>query len=51
MWHYYGGAKDYKEESGWTGNIYHPNTGSFAPPTFAQSDAYYGLTHASAAGL
>lgn len=49
MWHYYGGAKDYKEESGWTGNIYHPNTGSFAPPTFAQSDAYYG-THARISG-
>lgn len=49
MWHYYGGAKDYKEESGWTGNIYHPNPGSFAPPTFAQSDAYYG-THARISG-
>lgn len=49
MWHYYGGAKDYKEESGWTGNIYHPNTGSFALPTFAQSDAYYG-THARISG-
>ena len=49
MWHYYGGAKDYKEESGWTGNIYHPNTGSFVPPTFAQSDAYYG-THARISG-
>ena len=49
MWHYYGGAKVYKEESGWTGNIYHPNTGSFAPPTFAQSDAYYG-THARISG-
>ena len=49
MWHYYGGAKDYEEESGWSGNIYHPNTGSFAPPTFAQSDAYYG-THARISG-
>lgn len=49
MWHYYGGAKNYEEESGWTGNIYHPNTGSFAPPTFAQSDAYYG-THARISG-
>lgn len=49
MWHYYGGAKDYKEESGWTGNIYHPNPGSYAPPTFAQSDAYYG-THARISG-
>ena len=49
MWHYYGGAKDYEEESGWTGNIYHPNTGSFTPPTFAQSDAYYG-THARISG-
>lgn len=41
MWNYYGGP-DYDVESGWTGNIYHPNTGSFAPPTFAQVDAYYG---------
>ena len=44
MWHYYGGPdmiNDFKEESGWTGNIYHPNTGSFAPPTFGQVDAYY----------
>lgn len=44
MWHYYGGPdmlNDFKEESGWTGNIYHPNTGSFAPPTFGQADAYY----------
>lgn len=52
MWHYYGGpdmSNDYKEESGWTGNIYHPNTGSFAPPTFAQVDAYYG-THAHISG-
>lgn len=52
MWHYYGGPdmrNDYKEESGWTGNIYHPNTGSFAPPTFAQVDAYYG-THARISG-
>ena len=49
MWHYYGGAKDYQEESGWSGNIYHPNTGSFAPPTFSQSDAYYG-THARISG-
>lgn len=48
-WHYYGGAKDYKEESGWSGNIYHPNTGSFAPPSFPQSDAYYG-THARISG-
>lgn len=49
MWHYYGGPSGSKEESGWTGNIYHPNTGSFAPPTFAQSDAYYG-THARISG-
>lgn len=49
MWHYYGGAKEYKEQSGWEGNIYHPNTGSFAPPTFPQSDAYYG-THARISG-
>lgn len=52
MWHYYGGPdmrNDYKEESGWTGNIYHPNTGSFPPPTFAQVDAYYG-THARISG-
>ena len=52
MWHYYGGPdmrNDYKEESGWTGNIYHPNTGNFAPPTFAQVDAYYG-THARISG-
>lgn len=42
QWHYYGGAKDYQEESGWVGNIYHPNTGSFTPPSFKQSDAYYG---------
>lgn len=52
MWHYYGGpdmVNDYKEESGWTGNIYHPNTGSFAPPTFGQVDAYYG-THARISG-
>lgn len=52
MWHYYGGPdmrNDYKEESGWTGNIYHPNTGSFTPPTFAQVDAYYG-THARISG-
>lgn len=52
MWHYYGGPdmrNDFKEESGWTGNIYHPNTGSFAPPTFAQVDAYYG-THARISG-
>ena len=48
MWHYYGGP-DYDEESGWTGNIYHPNTGSFAPPTFGQVDAYYG-THARISG-
>lgn len=41
MWHYYGGPSGFEEESGWTGNIYHPNTGSFTPPTFAQSDAYY----------
>lgn len=54
MWHYYGGAKDYKDtstprpgkpanpyEQNWGGNIYHPNTGSFAPPRFPQSDAYY----------
>ena len=41
MWHYYGGPSNYSEESGWTGNIYHPNTGSFAPPTFGQADAYY----------
>lgn len=41
MWHYYGGPSNYSEESGWTGNIYHPNTGSFAPPTFAQTNAYY----------
>ena len=49
MWHYYGGPSGFKEESGWTGNIYHPNTGSFAPPTFAQVDAYYG-THARISG-
>lgn len=52
MWHYYGGPdmrNDYKEESGWTGNIYHPNTGSFPLPTFAQVDAYYG-THARISG-
>lgn len=49
MWHYYGGPSGFKEESGWTGNIYHPNTGSFTPPTFAQSDAYYG-THARVSG-
>lgn len=49
MWHYYGGAKDYKEEKGWAGNIYHPNTESFAPPTFSQSDAYYG-THKRVSG-
>ena len=48
MWHYYGGP-DYTTETGWTGNIYHPNTGSFAPPTFAQVDAYYG-THARISG-
>lgn len=41
MWHYYGGPSNYSEESGWTGNIYHPNTSSFAPPTFAQANAYY----------
>lgn len=41
MWHYYGGPSNSSEESGWTGNIYHPNTGSFPPPTFAQVDAYY----------
>uniref|UniRef100_UPI0030797958 TonB-dependent siderophore receptor n=1 Tax=Phascolarctobacterium succinatutens TaxID=626940 RepID=UPI0030797958 len=54
MWHYYGGAKEYKDtatprpgkpanpyEQHWYGNIYHPNTGSFTPPTFPQSDAYY----------
>lgn len=62
MWHYYGGAKDYKDtshwkpsngvnpyEQKWEGNIYHPNTGSFAPPRFPQSDAYYG-THARISG-
>lgn len=48
MWHYYGGP-DYTTETGWKGNIYHPNTGSFAPPTFAQVDAYYG-THARISG-
>lgn len=42
QWHYYGGAKNYKEESGWKGNIYNPDTDSWAPPTFEQSDAYYG---------
>ena len=42
QWHYYGGAKNYKEESGWEGNIYNPDTDSWAPPTFEQSDAYYG---------
>lgn len=42
QWHYYGGARDYQEEDGWSGNIYHPDTGSWAPPSFAQSDAYYG---------
>lgn len=42
QWRYYGGPSDFKEESGWSSNIYHPNTGSFAPPTFGQSDAYYG---------
>ena len=62
MWHYYGGSKEYKDtakprpgkpanpyEQYWYGNIYHPNTGSFAPPTFPQSDAYYG-THARISG-
>ena len=62
MWHYYGGAKNYEDtskwdpsdgvnpyEQKWEGNIYHPNTGSFAPPRFPQSDAYYG-THARISG-
>ena len=42
MWHYYGWP-NYTTETNpsWTGNIYHPNTGSFVPPTFAQADAYY----------
>ncbi|MDY2638171.1 MAG: TonB-dependent receptor [Phascolarctobacterium sp.] len=47
MWHYYGGAKDYQEEDGWTGNIYNVNTSLWAPPSFSQSDAYYG-THTRA---
>ncbi|MGM9582635.1 MAG: TonB-dependent receptor, partial [Phascolarctobacterium sp.] len=47
MWHYYGGAKNYQEESGWTGNIYNVNTSLWAPPSFSQSDAYYG-THTRA---
>ena len=47
MWHYYGGPKDYQEESGWTGNIYNVNTSLWAPPSFSQSDAYYG-THTRA---
>ncbi len=42
MWHYYGGASDYEEESGWTGNIYSGDPGNWAEPTFDQSDAYYG---------
>ena len=41
-WHYYGGAKDYKEESGWTGNIYVGDPGNWTPPSFSQSEAYYG---------
>lgn len=49
MWHYYGGAKDYQEESGWTGNIYNVNTSLWAPPSFSQSDAYYG-THTRISG-
>lgn len=62
MWHYYGGPKKYADtshwkpskgvnpyEQKWEGNIYHPNTGSFAPPRFPQSDAYYG-THARISG-
>ena len=48
MWHYYGGAKDYKEQkNAWEGNIYNINTSLWAPPTFSQSDAYYG-THTRA---
>lgn len=42
QWHYYGGARDYQDEDGWNGNIYNPDTGSWAPPSFSQSDAYYG---------
>lgn len=51
MWHYYGspGWANTTTVSCGTGNIYHPNTGSFDPPTFAQVDAYYG-THARISG-
>lgn len=62
MWHYYGGPKEYKDtstpkpgkpanpyEKHWYGNIYSPNTGSFTPPTFGQSDAFYD-THARISG-
>lgn len=47
MWHYYGGAKDYKEESGWTGNIYHPNLRRPLHNLMLTTE----LMHASAAGL
>lgn len=42
QWHYYGGPSDYKEESGWTGNIYSGADSSWQAPSFSQADAYYG---------
>lgn len=42
QWHYYGGPSDYKEQKGWTGNIYRGADSSWLPPTFSQADAYYG---------
>lgn len=41
QWHYYGGARDYQEESGWAGNIYNGADSSWKSPSFSQSDAYY----------
>lgn len=41
QWRYYGGPREYKTESGWASNIYHPNTESLSPPTLSQSGTYY----------
>lgn len=41
QWHYYGGARDYAEEDGWSGNIYEGASGNWNPPSFSQSDAAY----------
>ena len=41
QWHYYGGARDYAEEGGWSGNIYEGASGNWNPPSFSQSDAAY----------